>query len=211
LSPKRTLVVTIFDYGVGNLHSIGKALDLAGADVGVATTIEDVLEAEAIVFPGVGDFGAVMKAFGPKRRNLVKRMEDGVPTLGICIGLQIMFESSEEARAKGLGFMKGEVKRFNGVRIPHMGWNLVEVTTSGRSDPMLKGIPKKAYFYYANSYAPRPRGGRRLAITEYDFKFPSIMRKSNTYGAQFHPEKSGRVGLRLIKNWVRFAEGCVCR
>jgi len=205
---RRRMQVMVFDYGVGNLHSIGKALELAGAKVEVATTIDQVLDAEALVLPGVGDFGAVMKGIGPKAKALTRRMEDGLPTLGICIGFQIMFESSEEAPNNGLGFMMGRVVRFKDVRLPHMGWNEVVLNDNGREEPLLKGLPSKSHFYFANSYAPKVRGGRRLGRTEYGFGFPSIMKKKNTYGTQFHPEKSGRVGLRLIDNFVRFAEGC---
>jgi glutamine amidotransferase len=205
--PRSRMRVTVYDYGVGNLHSISKALELAGARVEVVTGMEQVLEAEALVLPGVGDFGAVMAAIGPGSRVLTKRLVGGLPALGICIGFQIMFGSSQEARAKGLGFMKGKVERFKGVRLPHMGWNEVVLNDKGKNEPLLQGLPTRGHFYFANSYAPRVAGGRRLARTEYGFAFPSIMRKGNTYGTQFHPEKSGRVGLRLIDNFVRFAEG----
>ena len=206
--PRHRTLVTVYDYGVGNLHSIGKALELAGAKVEVATGMDQVLGTEALVLPGVGDFGAVMKAIGPRARALTRRLEDGLPTLGICIGFQIMFGSSQEARPKGLGFMKGRVERFKGVRLPHMGWNEVVLNDHSKGEPLLRDLPSNGHFYFANSYAPRVKGGRRLARTEYGFPFPSIMRKRNTYGTQFHPEKSGRIGLRLIDNFVRFAEGC---
>lgn len=202
-SPK----TTIFDYGVGNLHSISKALELGGAKVKVMSGVDEVIDAEIIVFPGVGDFGAVMQSIGKKRTALAEQLEAGVPTLGICIGFQIMFEASEEARGKGLSFLKGKVKKFKGVRIPHMGWNTVDTTAAGARDPLMKGIQKTTYFYFANSYAPASTGkdGSDLAFSQYGLKFPSIMRKANTYGTQFHPEKSGQPGLRLIKNFVKFA------
>lgn len=199
--------VTIFDYGVGNLHSISKALERSGAKVSVATNIDDVLEAKAIVLPGVGEFGAVMKAMGPKRQLLTKRLSEGVPTLGICIGFQVMFDKSEESKGPGLGFIDGRVLKFKKVRIPHMGWNTVKTTRAGVKDPIMRGIPKTAYFYFANSFAPAPTGnsGTVLAESDYGLNFPSVMRKSNTYGTQFHPEKSSRFGLRLIKNFINFA------
>lgn len=200
--------ITLYDYGVGNLHSIGKALELAGAKVTVARSVNEVCEAEAMVFPGVGDFGAVMKAIGPKKKVLTGMLNDGIPCLGICIGFQIMFNESQEARDKGLGFMKGKVERFKEVRLPHMGWNQVTIPKEARKDRLLKGVPKEGYFYFANSYAPRPNGGRRLGRTFYGRGFPSIMSKLDTYGTQFHPEKSGTIGLRLIKNFV---EGCIRR
>jgi glutamine amidotransferase len=204
-------VITVYDYGVGNIHSISKALELAGARIEVATEVSEVLEADALVFPGVGDFGTVMRNIGPRARELTWKLLSGTPTLGICIGFQIMFESSEEARNKGLGFMNGRVERFRGVRLPHMGWNEVVLTKSATSDPLLKGIPQRTHFYFANSYSPRVRGGRRLGRTEYGRAFPSIMRRGNAYGTQFHPEKSGRHGLKLIDNFVRFVEGSLRR
>jgi imidazole glycerol phosphate synthase glutamine amidotransferase subunit len=207
LSKRSPPKVTIFDYGVGNLHSISKALELGGAKVQVVNSVDDIIDAEIIVFPGVGDFGAVMSSMDKKREALMKRLAAGVPTLGICIGFQILFEASEEARGKGLGLLKGKVEKFKGVRIPHTGWNTVEVTEAGARDPLMKGIPKRTYFYFANSYAPAPKGkdGLRIADSDYGRRFPSVMRKTNTYGTQFHPEKSGTFGLRLIRNFVRFA------
>jgi imidazole glycerol-phosphate synthase subunit HisH len=199
--------VTIFDYGVGNLHSISKALELSGAKVSVATNLEEILEAKAIVLPGVGEFGAVMKAMGPKKKLLTKRLLEGVPTLGICIGFQVMFDTSEESKGQGLGLIDGRVLKFKKVRIPHMGWNTVKTTRAGAKDPIMKGIPKTSYFYFANSFAPAPMGkeGTVLAESDYGSNFPSVMRKANTYGTQFHPEKSSRFGLRLIKNFINFA------
>jgi glutamine amidotransferase len=207
VTKKTPAKVTIFDYGVGNLHSISKALEISGAKVSVATDIDDVLEAKAIVLPGVGEFGAVMKAMGPKRKRLSKRLLDGVPTLGICIGFQVMFDSSEESKGPGLGLLEGRVLRFKKVRIPHMGWNTVNTTAAAAKDPLMKGIPKVSYYYFANSFAPAPKGKDDivLAISDYGRRFPSVMRKSNTFGVQFHPEKSSRFGLRLIKNFVSFA------
>lgn len=207
MSRRTSPVTTIFDYGVGNLHSISKALELGGAKIKVVSSVDEIIDAQIIVFPGVGDFGAVMQSIGKKRMALAERLEAGVPTLGICIGFQIMFEASEEARGKGLSFLKGKVKRFSGVRIPHMGWNTVDSTAASAKDPLMKGIPRTTYFYFANSYAPAPTGkdGIGLAFSQYGRKFPAIMRRANTYGTQFHPEKSGQFGLRLIKNFVKFA------
>jgi len=199
--------VTIFDYGVGNLHSISKALELSGAKVSIATTIDEVLKAKAIVLPGVGEFGAVMKAMGPKKKLLTERLEEGVPALGICIGFQVMFDTSEESKGRGLELMNGRVLKFKDVRIPHMGWNTVNTTRAGAKDPIMRSIPKISYFYFANSYAPmsKSKDGIVLAESDYGRNFPSVMRKANTYGTQFHPEKSSRFGLRLIKNFVSFA------
>ena len=199
--------VTIFDYGVGNLHSISKALEISGAKVSVKTTLEEVLEAKALVLPGVGEFGAVMKAMGPKIQLLTKKLKEGIPTLGICIGFQVMFETSEESKGRGLELIEGRVLKFKDVRMPHMGWNTVTMTEAGAKDPLMKGIPKTTYYYFANSYAPAAKGKDGLVLAESDYgrNFPSVMRIGNTYGTQFHPEKSSRYGLRLIKNFVRFA------
>ena len=206
MSIKNAPRITIFDYGVGNLHSIKKALELGGAIVTVSKSIDTVFNAKAIVFPGVGDFGAVMRAMGPLAPLISKKLAEGTPALGICIGFQIMFGSSEEAPKKGLDFMKGDVVKFKGVRVPHMGWNNVKVTSAGAKDPIMKGIPMNGFFYFANSFAPRTLGKDAVVLGKSDYgrKFPALMRKANTYGTQFHPEKSGKDGLKLIKNFVKF-------
>jgi glutamine amidotransferase len=199
------MIVDLLDYGVGNLHSIKKALELAGAEVKTVQQLESLNKCECLVLPGVGAFGAVMERILPARDQILEALESGVPCLGVCIGLQVMFDSSDESEGEGLGIFKGNVYRLKGPRIPHMGWNSVKLTGK---DPLLKGINDGSNFYFANSYAPRLRGKQVLATADYGNKFTAVARRWNTVGTQFHPEKSGKVGLKLIENFIRFAEAC---
>ncbi len=195
--------VSIMDYGVGNLHSIAKGLERAGAKVEIVTDPAALLEAESIVFPGVGAFGAAMGILRPTLPALRKRIEGGTPTLGVCLGMQILFEHSEESPGEGVAVLRGEVKRLRAGRIPQMGWNDVVPL----DDPLFDGVPEGAQFYFANSYVCHPDEAIAVAKTEYGESFPSAVRKGALCGVQFHPEKSGPPGLRLLKNFVRIAEG----
>jgi len=195
--------ISLADYGVGNLHSIRKALENSGAEAKVLTDMKDILEAECIVFPGVGAFSRTMEKLLPYRKDILRLLESGVPCLGICIGAQILFESSQEGSSPGLGFIQGNVIRLEGKRVPHMGWNTVET-----DDSMFEGIESRD-FYFAHSYYGRPEEDVVIGTTEYCSRFPSLFRKRNTYGTQFHPEKSSVSGMTFLGNFVRFAEGCV--
>lgn len=195
--------VTIADYGVGNLHSVKKAFEKNGATVMVASDMKDLLSAKCIVFPGVGAFDSTMEKLLPYRDEIRERLLSGVPAIGICIGSQILFDSSEEGVSNGIGAFPGSVIKLSAERVPHMGWNTV-VT----SDPLMDGIEKRQ-FYFAHSYrgsADDPKNV--IGTTEYEGEtFSSFFRTANTYGTQFHPEKSSASGLALIRNFIRFAEG----
>ncbi len=195
--------VSIIDYGVGNLFSIAKGLERAGARVCVVSDPKSLLDAGCIVFPGVGAFGAAMKSLRPALPELKRCISKGTPALGICLGMQIMFERSEESPGEGLAFIGGDVKKLKTGRIPEMGWN--EVMNNG--DALFDGIPETAQFYFANSYVCHPKEEVSIAMTEYGERFPSAIRKGNLCGVQFHPEKSGPAGLRLLRNFVKIAEG----
>ncbi len=196
--------ITIMDYGVGNLHSISKGLERAGASVQVITDPAGLLESDCIVFPGVGAFGAAMEALKPVREKLKdKIVGESIPTLGICLGMQILFERSEESKGAGLSVFRGEVKKLRGPRIPQMGWNEV----LNENDILFDGIPGGSQFYFANSYVCRPSDRIGVADTEYGETFPSAVRKGTLCGVQFHPEKSDVQGLRLLRNFVSMAEG----
>lgn len=195
--------VTIMDYGVGNLFSIAKGLERAGAVVKVVSEPRSLLRAECIVFPGVGAFGAAMNALKPVLPGLRKSISDGTPALGICLGMQILFEKSEESPGGGLSLLEGDVRKLRVGRVPQMGWNDVEHD----DDPLFRGIPGISQFYFANSFVCHPRAKIAIAETEYGERFPSAVRKGNLYGVQFHPEKSGAPGLRLLSNFVKIAEG----
>jgi glutamine amidotransferase len=194
--------ISIMDYGVGNLHSISKGLERAGANVQMVEDPEELLEAECIVFPGVGAFGAAMEVLRPVLPGLRKKVKDGTPTLGICLGMQILFEKSEESRGEGVAVIKGTVRRLRRGRIPQMGWN--EVVP--KSDRLFEGVPEGSQFYFANSYICLPAEDVTIADTVYGMRFASAVRKDAILGVQFHPEKSGRPGLRLLSNFVSIAE-----
>jgi glutamine amidotransferase len=194
--------ISIMDYGVGNLHSISKGLERAGANVQMVEDPEELLEAECIVFPGVGAFGAAMEVLRPVLPGLRKKVKDGTPTLGICLGMQILFEKSEESKGEGVAVIKGTVRRLRRGRIPQMGWN--EVVP--KSDRLFEGVPEGSQFYFANSYICLPAEDVTIADTVYGMRFASAVRKGAILGVQFHPEKSGPPGLRLLGNFVRIAE-----
>jgi len=195
--------VAIMDYGVGNLHSISKGLERAGAEVEIVADPGALLDAECIVFPGVGAFGAAMDTLRPILTDLRKRIAEGIPTLGVCLGMQILFEKSEESPGPGLAVIKGEVKRLMRGRVPQMGWNDVDAG----DDVLFRGVSKGSQFYFANSYVSYPSEEVAVAWTEYGERFPSAVRKGALCGVQFHPEKSGPAGLRLLSNFVALAEG----
>lgn len=190
--------IAIVNYGVGNLFSIRSSLSKVGARPKITRSIANLANVDAIILPGVGAFSGVMR-FLSERREKLRELIESVPTLGICLGMQLLFEESEEG-GKGLGIFKGKtVKLPSSVKVPHMGWNTVELE---RRDAILKGIPNGAYFYFVHSYAPKAESGNVIATTRYGIKFASVVRRGSVYGVQFHPEKSGVNGLRLLKNFV---------
>jgi imidazole glycerol-phosphate synthase subunit HisH len=194
--------IVMADYGVGNLHSIKKALEKNGTAVTVVTDMNELLNAKCIVFPGVGAFDKTMEKLLPYKEKIRERLEAGVPALGICIGTQIMFESSEEGTSLGLGFLPGTVRKIKAKQVPHMGWNQVDT-----KDLLMDGIEDR-YFYFAHSYYGDIKDRSMIAgTTEYEgFTFPSFFKKNNYYGTQFHPEKSGDSGLEFIGHFLEFAE-----
>lgn len=195
--------VSVMDYGVGNLHSVSKGLERAGASVEVVKDASSLEGAECVVFPGVGAFGAAMERLRPSVPGIRRAIDSGVPVLGVCVGMQILFERSEESEGEGLGVLSGSVKRLAAPRVPHMGWN--EVSHDG--GPLFEGIPQRSMFYFANSYVCHPMEKVGIAETLYGETFVSAVRRGRLCGVQFHPEKSGATGLRLLSNFVRMAEG----
>ena len=195
--------LALADYGVGNIHSIKKALELAGADVEVVSDMSLMADAECMVFPGVGAFDSTMERLLPYRSDVMARMDAGVPALGICIGAQIMFSGSDEGKGPGIGEFGGRVRALRTKVIPHMGWNIVK-----SSDPMFDGVDDM-HFYFAHSYYcdPDPKDIVK-GTTEYEgFEFATLMRKDNVVCTQFHPEKSSDSGLRFLRNFIDYAEG----
>jgi glutamine amidotransferase len=192
--------VALFDYGVGNLHSLAKALEAGGANVEAATDIEKVLHSDALVLPGVGAFAPAAAVLTPYGSALRQALAAGLPCLGICLGMQLLFDSSDEGLGLGLGAVSGHVRRLQARRVPHMGWNYVEPAVT---DPLFAGLGPLAA-YYANSYIAEPTDPENvIAWTEYEGnRFPAAIRHGQTWGVQFHPEKSGASGVKLIRNFL---------
>ena len=194
--------VALLDYAVGNLHSLAKALETGGAEVSVETDPEQALKADALVLPGVGAFGAAAERVGPAAGIIREALEGGLPCLGICLGMQLLFESSEEGPGGGIGIFKGTVLRMSGRRVPHMGWNQVQSS----SDPIFLGLENLTAYYAHSFVAPATAEGEAIAWTEYEGeRFLAAVRRNRTWGVQFHPEKSDVAGVRLIQNFLREA------
>lgn len=199
------LNISLADYRVGNLHSLKKSLENCGAKVTVVTNMKDLLDAECLAFPGVGAFDKTMEALLPYKEEICKKLESGVPGIGICIGTQILTGGSEEGTSPGLGFIDGNTVRLKAKQVPHMGWNMVDT-----DDALMDGIENR-HFYFAHSYYCEPNDASMIrGTTEYEgIRIPTMFRKKNFVGTQFHPEKSSTSGLRFISNFVRFAEECL--
>ena len=200
-------MITMIDYGASNLRSAQKAFEFVGAEVLVTERPVDVGQAEKLVLPGVGAFGTGMAAL--RERKLIEPIQDavarGIPLLGICVGMQFLFECSEEmGQHEGLSVMAGKVVRFrrSDLKVPHMGWN--ELVLRQENHPLLQDVPAGAYTYFVHSYHCQPtRTDSIVAHTDYGAPIAAIVGHNNVYGIQFHPEKSHRVGLRIIKNFIR--------
>ncbi|MFN3420541.1 MAG: imidazole glycerol phosphate synthase subunit HisH [Armatimonadota bacterium] len=200
------MTVTVIDYGIGNLRSVTKALEFLGCQVVLTSDPDEVIRANKLVLPGVGAFGAGMRNL--TQLGLVDAIRDavqrGTPLLGICLGLQLLFEESEEiGRYEGLRLVRGKVVRFpemNGLRIPHMGWNALKIR---KPEPLFEGIPEGATVYFVHSYFPTPDDPSVIAATtEHGIEFVSAIAIDNIFGTQFHPEKSSKFGLQILHNFV---------
>jgi glutamine amidotransferase len=196
-------MIAIIDYGMGNLRSVLKAFEAVGARARITNKIEDILKADKVVLPGVGAMGPAMQKLqelaltGPIRKVL----QDGKPFLGICLGLQLLFErSSEGGFSEGLKVLKGPVERFTDLKVPHMGWNQIKVQPAGIQ--MFKGLSSGENMYFCHSYFVKPQDVSMAAgITHYGVDFVSAVSKDNIWGVQFHPEKSQKCGLQILKNF----------
>lgn len=193
--------VAVLDYGIGNIHSLVKALEAGGARVGIETDAARAIRYDALVLPGVGAFGAAASALAPLAPTIRAALAGGLPCLGICLGMQLLFDTSEEGLGMGLGVMPGHVRRLRARRVPHMGWNSFEKTVH---DPIFSNLDDNVV-YYANSFVVEPSNPNDvIAVTEYNGeRFVAAVRRDRTWGVQFHPEKSGSTGLQLIRNFLR--------
>lgn len=195
-------MIGILDYGAGNLRSVQNTLDEIGAQYKLIHTAAELRQAPRIVLPGVGHFGQMMRALDGMgvREALVERIRAGVPFLGICLGLQALFASSDEAPGlAGLGIFPGEVRRFSdGARVPHMGWNNLTIV---RESKLLSNLRSEPYLYFAHSYYA-PVVGATAATCSYTVPYTAVLESGSLYGVQFHPEKSGPLGLQIVRNFV---------
>ena len=210
--------IAVVDYGVGNLRNVYKALEAAGAPARVVTEPEGLRGAAGIVLPGVGAFGDAAANFERAGfgEPLHRAVADEVPLLGICVGMQLLFDESEEmGRYAGLGIIPGRVLRFPGdmvgadgrpLKVPAIGWNQLERTRPG--DPLLDGVPDQAYAYFVHSYYCAPETADCvLTLTNYGIAYASVVRRGRVWGIQCHPEKSQDVGLRILRNFAGIARG----
>jgi glutamine amidotransferase len=197
--------IAIIDYGVGNLRSIEKAFAATGVHAVVSGDEKVLLEARALVLPGVGAFRACMTELNSRGfdRLVVERATNGTPILGVCVGMQILFDQSDEfGRTPGLGLLRGSVQRFGEeLVVPHVGWNQID---QRRDHPLLSGIEDHAFFYFVHSYFCRAEDSSVvIGETQYGTTYASVVAHKNIAGVQFHPEKSQRAGLQLLANFAR--------
>lgn len=199
-------MIAIIDYGVGNLFSVEKAFVKLGADVIVTSDAEEIAKADKIVLPGVGAFGDCMQNLIESGLipTILDAVATGKPFLGICVGLQILFEGSEESPGiAGLGIIKGMVKKIYAptLKIPHMGWNSLELAAVS---PLFQALPKSPYVYFVHSYYAVPEDPAIItAVTEYGQQVTAAVAQKNIQATQFHPEKSGDIGLLILKNFIK--------
>jgi len=196
--------IAILDYGMGNLRSVEKALEHVGVTASITNDAGEVRAADGVVLPGVGAFPRAMEQIRELGLDelIAERREEGVPILGICLGLQLLFESSSElGGAEGLGLLEGPVGELEaeGLKVPHIGWEPVRWERESR---LTDGIPSETPFYFVHSFAPRPRSEDLLGSAVYGNRFACAAERDNVFGVQFHPEKSSAAGLRLLSNFA---------
>tara|TARA_B100000315_G_C14579131_1_gene589520 strand:+ start:478 stop:1095 length:618 start_codon:yes stop_codon:yes gene_type:complete len=204
-------MIAIVDYGMGNLKSVANAASLLGHKTITTSSVNALKKAKKIIFPGVGHFARAVRELKKRKLfNLIKgKIKDGVPFLGICLGMQLLFEASSEAPGlSGFGVIKGRVKKFktNNLIIPHMGWNQIKIKKQDSKSPaLLKGIKGDNFFYFVHSYYCAPKNKDViLTTTDYGIEFASSIHKDNIWAVQFHAEKSQKLGLKLFNNFLKF-------
>ena len=193
--------IAVLDYGAGNLHSLLRAATFDGTEASLEPAVERCVEADALILPGVGGFGPAAARLRRSRAGLRDAIADGLPTIGICLGRQLLFDASEEDAGDGLGVLPGRVTRLRAARVPHIGWN----TLDDARDPLLGDGGAPRFGYFANGYACRPDDtGCVTAWTTHERdRFPAIVRRGRVIGFQFHPEKSGIDGVALLRAAIR--------
>jgi imidazole glycerol phosphate synthase glutamine amidotransferase subunit len=198
--------VTLIDYGAGNVTSVERALARLGVRSQRSRSPECIGRAEALLLPGVGHYAALIRALDERalRAPLLDALQRGIPFLGVCLGLQALYETSEEApELAGLDLLPGSVRSLPGtVKLPHMGWNQLKLTRPSR---LLEGVSADAYFYFAHSFAASNVNGEAVALSNHGADFAAVIEKQNIFAVQFHPEKSGEPGAQLLQNFLRLA------
>jgi len=196
----------IFDYGAGNLHSLVKAIAADDRNISIEPDLRSAMKADVLVLPGVGAFGAAASAMRSAQADLRSALADGLSCLGICLGMQLLFDASEEAPGKGVGFIAGKVTRLRASKVPHMGWNDIEWREAGNG----RGRADLETAYFANAYICEPEDESPVLAwtTHQDTKFASIVRSANTVGVQFHPEKSSFAGRVFVNAVIEDLIGC---
>ena len=205
-------MIAVIDYGVGNLFSLLSSLNYVGLDTKLTNDIEEIKNAKGIILPGVGAFRDAIGNLEKYRLKeiLINEAKNGKPFLGICLGMQMLFEKSYEyGEYEGLGLINGtveEIKKYipenSDLKIPHMGWNSLAINDGFKDDKILKNVDNNEYVYYVHSYFAKTDMKNIVAYSEYGTKIPGIVKNENVYGMQFHPEKSGDIGLKLLKKFL---------
>ncbi|MBS3926381.1 MAG: imidazole glycerol phosphate synthase subunit HisH [Nitrosarchaeum sp.] len=193
--------LAIFDYGAGNIFSLKNSLEKVGATVDVITNFDKPNIYSGLLLPGVGNFDPAIKSISKSQTNFHEFVKDNTPVLGICLGMEMFFEKSEEGNEKGLGVIEGDVIVLpNSMKVPHMGWNNLEIKKSGK---ILEGVQNESWVYFVHSYRAKPTNNDAItAESDYGIKVPAVVEQGNFFGTQFHPEKSGKVGKLMIQNFL---------
>jgi glutamine amidotransferase len=197
--------IALIDYGIGNLFSVECALKNTGLKMRLVSSPQELGKADAVVLPGVGNFKVASENIQPFKSTIVGLLEEGASLLGVCLGMQLLFEESEESAGKGLSLLRGKVVHLpREVKTPHIGWNTLKIL---RQNELLNGIDEDSYFYFVHSYYPAPVDQQvAVATTDYGLDFTSVLASGNIYATQFHPEKSGKEGAQILQNFAEIVK-----
>jgi glutamine amidotransferase len=197
--------IAIFDYGAGNIFSLKSALERNGASVSVIHDMKGLREYDGLVLPGVGNFDPAIESVARDAESLNAAIKGGMPVMGICLGMEMLFNRSEEGRLEGLKILDGDVVMLpkGKVKVPHMGWNNLNIIAKKKGSKFLKGVKDGSWVYFVHSYRAAPASKKLVVATsDYGTSVPAVIEKENLIGVQFHPEKSGEVGARMIRNFL---------